>query len=590
LSAPCTGEIVCFAEVNYSTAPDCEPTITAEDILQYTCSGETYSLELYIIALGDTTIVSNPVSNIFFDQEITVKITSSSGNSCISTLIITSGNAPAELSGCGSNISCASMVKLSADPNCVAIPFPELFLTNVDLGETYEVFIFEDPGFTISVSSTIPYELFGQPLYAKIFNTAGNFCTSILTVADLTPPFAGFFDDPGTLSCQDNLFEMDLAGALDACDDDVEVTLVDIEFLCGAGSVDSAILTYEAVDDFGNTRISNYKIAYVDFCVFATLPPDITVDCPEDIPDPEIVVQDIDCPRIININVEDIQIIGECDVSRQFIFTDDDTDLTYIYTQLITVDTVPPNFTANSDTEITYDELINNTYVPYAEVFDNCGVKEINIFVEYLEPEDCTRPEFMVRYFMNGLDNCGNEITETLDVLVIRDGRARVQISGARDCSEPFRVTAEPRGLVPPVDYTWASSDPNWTFINPSGNSIEVVPARGRTSISVTATDALGCVVTDSKNYNCNGRGVRGRSIESTNIGPNPFDNILTINNIPGKSTLTVYDLSGKILRQRFYKDAVKSDDINLFVEPAGLYIIHFKSEEDSFLRRVVKN
>lgn len=587
---PCDGTIVCNANVNYSVVSGCPALITYEIILNEICPIETYTVTVY--DESGSTEIPNPVPASYFGESLIVTVEDLSGNLCFSEVIITDENSLFPVAPCSADIATVASANLSAGPLCTAEVTPSLILAEIKAGEIYTIELFENPDLSGIIPNPVPYEYFDQNLYAKVSNSSGNFSTSIVVVEDKTPPYLIFFTNPGTLSCQDDIAALDLAGALDECDNDVEVNLIDIEYLCGAPGPDSALLTYEAVDDGGNMKTSTFSVRFVDFCAFTEFPADITVNCPQDIPtDPTIIVSDVfECPREITINFSDISILGDCSVSRIFTLHDAISDITVIHTQLITVaDETPPNFTANPDSEITFLEFMEDTYDPYLEVYDNCGIAATNIYVEYLEPADCARPEFMVRYYMYAIDNCGNEITETKDVLVIREGTARVRLDGRKDCGADFLVTANVTNMVPPLTYSWSSTEPSWTITPNPDNTATITPGSGMTDISVTVVDALGCSIEDSKKYVCNARGIRGRSVENDiTVSPNPFKNSIFVDQVNGPVKAMVYNLEGKLIHNN---EILASDGLELHLEniPAGLYFLKLHQGDQIFSYKIVK-
>jgi hypothetical protein len=497
---------------------------------------------------------------------------------------------------CGPSISCFVDKDIEAPFGCEYLVTPEDLLTEGTCpGENYIIEVygtFDDTGFSDPIDNPVPYEFFATTIYASITRESdGNSCWSEIDIRNAIPPFVVAFALLETISCQDGLEAIDPPEAIDFCDEDNELTVdfISSDFVCRTGTNDAVDLTYLISDSRGQTKESTFRLEYTDFCVFADLPEDILVSCPEDIPDPIISVDDIGCGRTITINVSEISIFGSCDVTRLYIFDDLVAGLRYIHEQQIAVDNTPPSLVLNPQSTITYNEFEEDAFDPYLEVFDNCGFTPPFESIEFLTPTDCNNRDFMVRYHISVFDDCGNETTRFKDVTVERIGNATVRINGRKDCGDDFLITADPNNLVPPVTYLWTSSNPAWVVTpNLSNNTALVSPAPGSTTISVVATDALGCEYNDTKRYNCGRGNIRGRSIASIEIGPNPFQDLLQIKNLTDNSKIILHNLQGKMVLQDSNKNG--SDwSKNLDYLPEGVYLLNILTEKEEKMMKIVK-
>jgi hypothetical protein len=498
---------------------------------------------------------------------------------------------------CEPAISCFAFINIDDAIGCDYLLTPEDILYEGPCPEeTYTIDVytnFDDPGFSGPIDNPVPYDYFATTIYASITQASnGNFCWAEITIKNASPPFIIVHDNPGTISCQDDdIGSLIATDAIDYCDEDNElnIELIDINYLCRLGTTDSVEFTYSVSDSRGQEIISTYGFPFIDFCAFVTFPEDVTVSCAEDLPDPFISFEDVlDCPKTIDINYSDISIIGECDITRIFIFTEESSGLQYIHEQQIEVDNILPIITVDPTTSIPYADFESGSFIPYTDVDDNCGDAIVTYGVEYLEPEDCARPEFSVRYHLTATDLCGNESTASKDLLVIRDGVAKVKLKGIKDCDEDFILEAETSNLIPPIFYVWNSSNPGWgIFVNPDNTAV-ITPGSGQTDIEVIAYDALGCSVRTSKKYTC-GRKPKTRSVDAIAIGPNPFEDQLYIKNIYGSSQITIIDLQGKIVFHDNQQDLGGVWQKDLADVPAGIYILKLINAGEEKLSKIVK-
>ena len=85
----------------------------------------------------------------------------------------------------------------------------------------------------------------------------------------------------------------------------------------------------------------------------------------------------------------------------------------------------------------------------------------------------------------------------------------------------------------------------------------------------------------------CWGVGIQENNNETINVYPNPFTNELVIDNIPENSTITLFDVSGKIVYQSVEKDS--KIVINGFLMSNGFYFLNIQGSGVNIQRKVVK-
>jgi hypothetical protein len=270
----------------------------------------------------------------------------------------------------------------------------------------------------------------------------GNFtdCTQTITVDDTTPPTA-ICPPPVSVQCPDDVPAPDisLVVARDNCGN-VTVSWVGDSPLtdpCGG----TITRTYRATDDCGNFTDCTQTITVDDTTPpTATCPPPVSVQCPDDVPAPDIslVVARDNCGNVTVSWVGDSPLTDPCGgtITRTYRATDDCGNFTDC-TQTITVDdATPPTATCPPPVSVQCPDDVPAPDISLVVARDNCG----NVTVTWVGDSPLTDP-------------CGGTITRTY--------RATDDCGNFTDCTQTITVddTTPPACILPP-DTSFFQCDP----------------------------------------------------------------------------------------------------------------------------------
>ncbi|WP_417607970.1 T9SS type A sorting domain-containing protein [Owenweeksia hongkongensis] len=88
--------------------------------------------------------------------------------------------------------------------------------------------------------------------------------------------------------------------------------------------------------------------------------------------------------------------------------------------------------------------------------------------------------------------------------------------------------------------------------------------------------------------YSVQGVGLEEEILIEVDVYPNPTSHVLNLENLTQKGTITLYNLSGKLLLQKAFKG--ESAQLDLSSLPKGVYLLELKSENDGrIFRKVMK-
>lgn len=497
----------------------------------------------------------------------------------------------ASISACDA-IFCRTGINVSIGPTCNVLITPDILLESPCPDGIFLVDLYD------ADDNPLPNPIDGSyldiPITAVIKElTSGNVCESEFILEDKTPPFIDFVGAPIELSCQDDLEEVISIGVFDNCGLS-EAKLIDTRYVCSPCEYDSVYLTWELVDEYGNSTEETKGFEFTDFCMDVIFPEDVEFECspnPDDIPS-TVIVEDggIGCPLEVDINFSDIRI--GCDITRLWTITEECSGRTIHHSQFIIVnDDTPPELEVPEITDpITLDEF-NDGFIPDFTATDNCPL--FYTVTDYMPGEviSCDPVQFIADYSIQSTDECGNSSPmEEVSVVVTAEDSPKLKITGRKDCLRPFSVFYEYDNLVEPVTVTIDVTNPAWGLALIFGTQeVILTPSLGYTYLEITATDALGCSVTKRKKYKCNGRNLGLRSErEDYKVFPNPVNDQLNLELSEEINQVTIYGLDGKTMYSR--KASTKSAvQVNTSDWASGVYFLQLSSDDEVWTEKIIR-
>ncbi|NNF35351.1 MAG: T9SS type A sorting domain-containing protein [Saprospiraceae bacterium] len=511
----------------------------------------------------------------------------------IITLLILINQVPA-VACHDATISCYTTVNLSLGPTCSLEITPEMVLYEVCPDKTYKVELFDGlptPG--NSLPNPIDGSYLGTNIVARVTDIeSNNSCTADIILEDKTPPFIDFVGAPINLSCRDNFEEVISIGVFDNCGESF-YQVSSIEHKCVPCEYDSIYITYELFDEYGNTASETKGFELVDFCFDAEFPEDVTYDCPPEMGEiPSITVNDSDefCALSLSIDISDIRL--GCDITRLYTVTEDCSGRSVTHTQIIdileedppTIEITPP------DGPITLDEF-NDGFIPEYEAFSDCGILFTVTDQTIKESLSCNPVSFLALYDIYTVDVCGNSSpTEQVLVEVIADDPPKVKLSGRKNCSSEFIVTAETRDMAKPVSFSWSISNPLWSITAiPGTNQARVRSGGGKATVEVIATDLSGCIQSGTKKYYCKRSPFDFSNNEEIGVFPNPTSDKLNVTLVDEIEQIDIYTLDGKLIQSINNINAhYMSIDMDMY--SPGIYFVSIMSGNDTIVEKIVKD
>ena len=247
-------------------------------------------------------------------------------------------------------------------------------------------------------------------------NTAD--CTQTITVDDTTPPQITCPGDV-TVQCADDVPDADIA-LVTATDNCGTATVTHVGDSRNGDCPLVITRTYRATDDCGNTADCTQTITVDDTTPpQITCPGDVTVQCADDIPAPDIssVTATDNCGTATVTHVGDSR-NGDCPlvVTRTYRATDSCGN-TADCTQTITVDdTTPPQITCPADVTVQCADDVPDPDISFVTATDNCGTPTVT-HVGDSRSGEC--PVVISRTY-RATDSCGNT-SECVQSITIDD-------------------------------------------------------------------------------------------------------------------------------------------------------------------------
>lgn len=491
-------------------------------------------------------------------------------------------------------IICKATVNLSIGPTCSLEITPEMVLFEVCPDKTYKVELFDGlptPGNLLP--NPIDGSYLGTTIVARVTDIgSNNSCTGEIILEDKTPPFIDFVGAPINLSCRDNLEEVISIGVFDNCGASF-YQVSNIEYRCIPCQIDSVYITYELFDELGNTATEIKGFEFVDFCFDAEFPEDVSYDCPPEMGDiPSITVNDSDrfCANDVDINFSDIKI--GCDITRIYTVTEECSGRSITHTQVIDIlQDDPPTLEIFPPAGPISLEEFNDGFIPEYEAFSNCGILFTVTDQTFKESLSCNPVRFLVVYDIYTVDVCGNSSpTEQVLVEVLAEDPPKVKLSGRKNCTSEFIVTAETRDMTEPVSFSWTISNPFWSITPiPGTNQARVRSGGGKATVEVIATDLSGCVQSDSKKYYCKRNPLDFSNSKEIGIFPNPTSDILNVSLADEIQRIEIFSLEGKLIEA--YNN-INTNYISIYMDQytPGVYFLSIMSENQKIVDKIVKN
>ena len=260
-----------------------------------------------------------------------------------------------------------------------------------------------------------------------VYDCCGNDSTIALYVfiTDTTPPTITVPDD-SEHEC-DEIVPVGTATAEDNCDENPTVMYVGADTIPGECHGDFTVIrTWKATDDCDNMVTGTQTLTFTDNTPpVLTIPADFEAEC-DDLPDPadyqDEVSSDDNCcfaPVTLSIDSEEDECYGK--ILWIFTATDDCGNSTTDTTVIDVVDNTPPVLTIGPDSTIQCDAGFEGVpmEVPYT-VTDNCD-ENVDIDIDTIRvPGNCPQ-EYIWRFTVTAVDDCGNEASGVWDLIVVDD-------------------------------------------------------------------------------------------------------------------------------------------------------------------------
>ncbi len=231
-------------------------------------------------------------------------------------------------------------------------------------------------------------------------------CVQTIRVDDTIPPSITC-PDGGTYQCMDDVPAPDIAGVI--ASDNCGIATVTFISDVPAGTCPTIIIrTYQATDGCGNTARCVETIVVDDTTPPSiTCPADVTVQCMDDVPAPDIagVIASDNCGIPTVTFISDVP-AGTCPtiISRTYQATDGCGNTAQCIQTIVVDDTTPPSITCPGDVTVQcFDDIpVASTTTVIAS--DNCG----GVILTYLgDVPSGTCPTTITRTYQ-ATDGCGN--------------------------------------------------------------------------------------------------------------------------------------------------------------------------------------
>jgi len=255
----------------------------------------------------------------------------------------------------------------------------------------------------------------------------------VIVVNDTTEPVLASIPADVTINCDEDLPLADGATATDNCDNDVEITVTDVETVPIAIGSDCEGLgaitrTFTATDNCGNSTVATQVIVIQDATdpTLANVPADVTVECDAIPTTPTNITATDNCDTNPIIDFNEERTNGACEDSFVLLRTWTATDACGNATsqqQVITVDDTTPPVLSGIPADIEGDCATGaGTPTTGITATDNCDSDVEITFTETNEDgsasDGCTSGGVIIRTWI-ATDNCGNTAMGTQRVSIV---------------------------------------------------------------------------------------------------------------------------------------------------------------------------
>lgn len=241
--------------------------------------------------------------------------------------------------------------------------------------------------------------------------------TQLITIAVDEPPVLNGVPNNLTVSCDSDLPPPALVTATDICSPNITVVFdeVDLGGDCLTGRQIERI--WSATDDCGNTTTATQLITILpdEAPVLSGVPADITISCPDDMPNPANVTASDLCTPGIQVVFTEFDFGGDCASGRQIERIWSATDAcgnTTTAAQLITIDPDEPPVLVGVPSDITLACSDVVPAPPFVTADDLCTPGIQVIFTEVNLGGDCQNGDLIERSW-SATDDCGNTTIAT---------------------------------------------------------------------------------------------------------------------------------------------------------------------------------
>ncbi|MFM7813285.1 MAG: hypothetical protein ACKO66_02085, partial [Flavobacteriales bacterium] len=241
--------------------------------------------------------------------------------------------------------------------------------------------------------------------------------TQTIHITDTTDPVFNAFDTEVYVECGQE-GTVAIPGATDVCDQDVTVTYSDV--LNSGGCLGVWERTLVATDDCDN-QTTAVQYIYIQDNTAPTIdaPADMTVNCHEVPPAPEVAVSD-NCGQEVSVEFTSETIQGSCENSYTIVWTWTATDycenVSSASTTITVVDNTAPTFTSVPDG----GTFACNEGIVYGEATatDLCDGEVAISYADVTTPGSCPN-NYAVTRTWTATDNCGNSTTVSATYTVV---------------------------------------------------------------------------------------------------------------------------------------------------------------------------
>jgi len=167
-----------------------------------------------------------------------------------------------------------------------------------------------------------------------------------------------------------------------------------------------------------------------------------------------------------------------------------------------------------------------------------------------------------------------SEYADTLENVVV----VKIVMSGSGANNKAY-LFVNPKGTAEPADADAVGSMGWWT----NGQGIDQMFIGARNPFSVVFDNIRFATTYEATNI---GVGIKDNALNNTEMYPNPANDFIFINNLPANNMVSVYGISGSLLKMERNVNA----KLNVSDLTNGVYFLKVQSENNSITRKFVIN